>query len=53
MCGLSGRPNKDPSLDDYLSYGSEFNDPIDKTTGVEEESSVDTDNQSNNDIHPL
>ena len=36
-----------------MSYGSEFNDPIDETAGVEEESSVDTNIQSYNGIPPL
>ena len=36
-----------------MSYGSDFNDLSDETTGVEEESSVDTDNQSYNNIPPL
>ena len=36
-----------------MSYGSEFNDPIDKKLGTTEQSSVDTDNHSYNDIPSL
>ena len=44
---------KDQSADDDLSHGSELNDPNNESTGVEEESSVDTDNQRYNGIPPL
>ena len=36
--------------DDELSYGLEFNDPIDEITGVSEAPSIDSDNESYNDI---
>ena len=39
--------------DEELSYGTEFNDPIDLTTGVSEDSSVDSDSKSYNDIPSL
>ena len=39
--------------DEELSYGTEFNDPIDLTTGVSEDSSVESDSKSYNDIPSL
>lgn len=41
------------TADEDLGYGSEFNDFIDKTARVTEESSLDTDYQSYNDIPSL
>merc|ERR1712214_141743 len=41
---------EEDAKDEELSYGTEFNDPIDSTTGVSEDSSVDSDSKSYNDI---
>ena len=39
--------------DEEVSYGSEFNNPIDETTGVSEDLSMDSDTESYNDISLL
>merc|ERR1712214_65841 len=44
---------EEDAKDEELSYGTEFNDPIDSTTGVSEDSSVDSDSKSYNDIPSL
>ena len=41
---------EEDTADENLSYGSEFKDPTDETAGVNEDSSIDSETKSYNDI---